>query len=261
MKLYQPEELNELGERENNEDSIYPLFPDENDTVFLVCDGVGGQAKGEIASKLICEHFPEYIGQKNYKIENASILEKGLKNVEEKLQDYTKTNTDALHMASTLTILCLSKEENKALLGWVGDSRIYHVRDGKILFKTKDHSEVQYLIDSGEISEEEAKTHPRRNVITRAVNGKSHTRIDCHTIEDIMENDFFLLCSDGILENLDNEKIEKWFKANVAPKTLKNKILENAVERTKDNYSMYLIKIKETHKTIVSKRKWIKWPF
>ena len=76
-----------------------------------------------------------------------------------------------------------------------------------------------------------------------------------------MENDFFLLCSDGILENLDNEKIEKWFKANVAPKTLKNKILENAVERTKDNYSMYLIKIKETHKTIVSKRKWIKWPF
>ena len=249
MKLFQPEYLNELGERANNEDAIYPLFPDENDVVFLVCDGVGGQAKGEIASKLICEHFPVYLKGTKDNTEDEVILEKGLKYVEEKLQDYTEKNPNALHMGSTLTIMYLSKKENSAILGWVGDSRIYHIRDGEILFQTKDHSHVQSLLEMGEITEEEAKTHPKRNVITRAVNGRTHTRIATHKINDILENDFFLLCSDGILENLDNEKIKKWFKAGVQSETLKNQILENAKGRTKDNYSMYLIKIKKINKS------------
>lgn len=256
MKLFKPEYLNELGERENNEDAIFPISPDMSDTIFLVCDGVGGQAKGEIASKLICEYFPEYINQMNTEVEDVSILEKGLMYIEEKLQDYTKKNPDALDMASTLTIMCLSRKKNKALLGWVGDSRIYHIRDGKIFFQTKDHSQVQNLIDMGEISEDEAKIHPRRNVITRSVNGKANTRIDYQVVEGILENDFFLLCSDGILENLDNEKIEKWFKANEEPKVLKNRILKNSKGRTKDNYSMYLIKIKEINKSVIKNKKW-----
>ena len=256
MILFQPEYLNELGDRDRNEDSIFPIFPQKNNTVFLVCDGVGGQAKGEIASKLICEHFPVFLDKKKNEIEDVCIFEKGLKYVEKKLQDYTKKNPDAHNMASTLTIMCLSKKENKAALGWVGDSRIYHVRDGKILFQTKDHSEVQNLLEMGEISESEAKIHHRRNVITRAVNGKTSTRIDYHKSDSILENDFFLLCSDGIMENLDNEKIENWFKADVQPETLKNQILENAKGKTKDNYSMLLIKIKENNKSLSTGKNW-----
>lgn len=256
MKLFQPEYLNELGERMNNEDAVFPASPTKNDIVFLVCDGVGGQAKGEMASKLICEHFPIYLEAVNGDVGDEIILEKGLKYVEKKLQDYVLENPDSKDMASTLTIICFSKKENSAVLGWVGDSRIYHVRDGEVLFQTKDHSQVQHLLEMGEISEKEAEVHPKKNIITRAVNGRNHSRIATGKINDIVENDFFLLCSDGILENLNNEKIKKWFKVSADPETIKNQILENAKEKTKDNYSMYLIKIQETNIKRVKNKKW-----
>lgn len=248
MKLYQPEYLNKLGGRTNNEDAVYPVPPTENDTVFLVCDGVGGQAKGEVASKLICKHFPIYLNALSGNVDDEVVLEKGLRYVEEKLQDYAKKNPDSQDMASTLTILYRSEKENIALLGWVGDSRIYHIRNGEILFQTKDHSHVQNLLEMGEISEEEAKIHPKKNIITRAVNSRTHTRIATYRIDDIIENDFFLMCSDGILENLDNEIIKEWFKIETHPETIKNQIQVNAKGKTKDNYSMYLIKIKATNK-------------
>ncbi|QLG45064.1 PP2C family protein-serine/threonine phosphatase [Costertonia aggregata] len=248
MKLFQPEYLNELGERTNNEDAVYPVSPNKNDTVFLVCDGVGGQAKGAVASKLICEHFPVYLKKASNNVEDDKLLEKGLRYVEEQLRHYANNNPDSLQMASTLTIICFSKKGNSATLGWVGDSRIYHIRNGGILFQTKDHSHVQSLLEMGEISEEEAKTHPKKNVITRAVNGKTQTRIATCKIDDIVENDFFLLCSDGILENLDNEKINIWFRTNAEPITIRNQIQKSAKGKTKDNYSMYLIKIKESNK-------------
>ncbi len=255
MKIFKPVFLNELGERDNNEDAIYPYFPEKDDSLFLVCDGVGGQAKGEVASKLICKYFPVFLNDKK-KITDINILEEGLRYVEKKLENYVEKHIDSVNMASTLTILCLSKSENSAILGWIGDSRIYHIRDGEILFQTKDHSEVQNLIEMGEISEEEAKIHPRRNVITRAVNGKIPARIDLKKIEGILVNDFFLLCSDGILENLDNEKIEEWFKTNIDVETIKNKISENAVGRTLDNYSMQLIKVKKLEKKLKQRKNW-----
>lgn len=248
MKLFSPERLNEQGSRNNNEDAVFPFSPTKNDTVFLVCDGVGGQANGEVASKLICEHFPIYLKEVSTNAMNEIILEKGLRYVEEKLQDHITYDPDSKDMASTLTILYLLKKENSALLGWVGDSRIYHIRNGEILFQTKDHSYVQNLIEVGEISEDEAKIHPKKNVITRAVNGRTTTRITTNKVDDILENDFFLLCSDGILENLNNEKIKEWFKMHIEPETIKNQILENAKGKTKDNYSMYLVKIKEVNK-------------
>jgi len=258
MKLFLPEYLNEIGGRANNEDAIFPSSPQKSDAVFLVCDGVGGQAKGEIASKLICEHFPNYLKNKIGSFKYKSTLEKGLRYVEEKLRKYIEKNPDAQDMASTLTILYVLEQENSAILGWVGDSRIYHIRDGKILYQTRDHSHVQDLVDMGEISIEEAKVHPKRNVITRAVSGKVYSRISSHRIQDVLENDFFLLCTDGILEHLDNERIAQWFKSDISAETIKNQILENAKGKTKDNYSMYLIKIKEVSnkKSVDKKRFW-----
>lgn len=256
MKIFKPVTLNELGERKNNEDTIYPNFPEKDSTVFLVCDGVGGQAKGEIASQLICKHFPVFIYKNKNNFIDKEKLEEGLRYVEKKLIDYVEENPNAVNMASTLTVMCLLKNQNKVVFGWVGDSRIYHIRDGRVQYKTKDHSEVQNLLDMGEITEEEAKIHPRKNVITRAVNGKVPARIDYHVITDILANDFFLLCSDGVLENLDEKKIKQWFKINEDLEAIKAHILENANGRTKDNYSMQLIKIKELETTKKPKKKW-----
>lgn len=246
MKLYVPVHCHELGQRTNNEDAIYPKEASENTRLFMVCDGVGGQAKGEVASSLVCKGFSKYLNENPMEdIEDGTYLTLALQSVEQQMGDYLEKHPEAMGMASTLTLLMISDKEEKALIGWVGDSRVYHIRDGEVLFQTKDHSVVQSMVDMGEISEEEALTHPKRNIITRAVNGVNPTRIDQKVIADIKVNDFFLLCTDGILEHLDEERITLWFRDKVSVQGIKSEIMENAKDGTKDNYSMYIIKIKD----------------
>lgn len=250
MEIYLPVGLNEIGKRSNNEDCIFPSNPSIDDKLFIVCDGVGGQAKGEIASKLVCEFFPKYFLENPKYSNKNSYLENGLRFVEERLKDYIELDPDAVQMATTLTLVHLL--DNKVLVGWVGDSRVYHIRNGKILFRTKDHSEVQSLIDMGEISEKEAETHPRKNIITRAISGNDGTRIDQIIIDDLEPNDYFLLCTDGILENLNKSKIKKWFTKHNHPEKIKSAILKDAFGNTKDNFSMHIVKIK----TVDSEKKY-----
>ncbi|MCB0459944.1 MAG: serine/threonine-protein phosphatase [Flavobacteriaceae bacterium] len=244
MKIYPPVCLNERGNRSNNEDTVFPEQPLEKDSLFMVCDGVGGQDRGEVASQLVCTYFSEYFSKNQQEIDENHKLGSGLQYVENKLKDYVGSKPECSEMASTLVLVYLLRKENKALIGWVGDSRVYHIRNGKILFQTKDHSEVQSLLDMGEITEKEVENHPRKNVITRAINGRNPTRIDQKIIEDIKPDDFFLVCSDGILENLDKERIHEWFFKENQPEEIKSLVLHNALNKTKDNFSMYLIKVK-----------------
>ncbi|WP_422103808.1 PP2C family protein-serine/threonine phosphatase [Winogradskyella sp.] len=132
--MYAPVYLNEIGQRENNEDSIYPKNPSLHDRLFIVCDGVGGRSKGEIASALVCEKFAEYINQYDKDHVSKAYFESGLKYVEEKMEDHTKENVEAFKMATTLTLLYFSTDYKAAYLIWIGDSRIYHIRNGEILF-------------------------------------------------------------------------------------------------------------------------------
>lgn len=247
MKIVTPVYINEIGNRNNNEDSIYPEESTAKDALFLVCDGVGGHEKGEVASSLVCKHMAEFINKKDADVEEVDFLAKALKHTEKKLVEYISADPGLKGMASTLTLIKLLYKKEQALVGWVGDSRVYHLRNGEILFQTKDHSEVQNLLDMGEITQEEAENYPRKNVITRAVSGVRPTRIDHKVIEDIRKDDFFLLCTDGILETLDEDKIRHWFTSESTAEEVKAKILKNASGKTQDNYSMYLIKIKETN--------------
>lgn len=244
MKISYPQALNEMGGRKNNEDSIFPALgkSDSNCRLFLVCDGVGGQDKGEVASQIICKAFPAYIEkQRRNDLQVEPLLLEALKYAEDQINIYIDSHTNSDGMASTVTVLYLSDEG--VALGWVGDSRIYHVRDGQILFRTKDHSLVQSLVDMGEITEEEAKNHPRKNVIERAVSGRVPARMDTHVISDVREGDFFLLCTDGVLETLDDQLIMEWMLADQDAETIKNKILLNASGKTRDNFSMYLVQV------------------
>ncbi|HSI70845.1 MAG TPA: protein phosphatase 2C domain-containing protein, partial [Gillisia sp.] len=189
-------------------------------------------------------YFAEYIHQNKLNADPKKFFGSALVYAEEKMEDHIKEHPECSKMATTLTLLFFPPDFSIAHLIWVGDSRIYHIRDRRVLFQTKDHSEVQSMVDMGEISQEEARTHPRKNIIARAISGSSHpTRIDYKQIEDIHSNDFFLLCTDGLLETLDKNKIEKWFKKEFSPEQIKKEILENAMGNTRDNYTMYLIKI------------------
>lgn len=244
LKINPPASFSEIGERSNNEDAVHPKEATTSTRLFMVCDGVGGQQKGEVASALVCKGFAEYLREHNLNSDPKDFFDSALTFVEEKMEDHIRAHPECARMATTLTLLFFSPDFSIAHLVWVGDSRIYHIRDGKILFQTKDHSEVQGLVEMGEISQEEAKTHPRRNIITRAITGSSApTRIDYNQIEELNSGDFFLLCSDGLLENLNEAKIKKWFKKELEPQEIKKKLLENAAGRTRDNYTMYLIKM------------------
>lgn len=244
LTLFQPEYLHETGGRSHNEDTVLPVNPGPEDQLYMVCDGVGGQNKGEVASALVCDYFSRYFRENPDGVVHKRSFELALSFTETHMQHYLQKHPDCEGMATTLALLYLSKDGSGAHLFWVGDSRVYHIRNGEILFHTKDHSQVQNLLDMGEIGPEEVQHHPKKNVILRAINGVSPARPDYQKLKDIRTNDFFMLCSDGILERLSHDQIATWFTKDAGPTVLRQRVLENAVGQTRDNFSMYLIKIK-----------------
>ena len=237
-------QLNEKGSRQNNEDAIYPVYGGEvhpYQRLFLVCDGVGGQEKGEVASGLLTKHFSWYLKVPG----NPESLEAALRHAEAEMQETLQAKPETKGMATTLTAVYFDKAHRTAEIAWVGDSRVYHIRNGEILYKTKDHSEVQSLIDMGEISEEEARTHPKRNVITRAINGSTPARLDRHKITNIALGDYFLLCTDGLLETLKEKDFPSIFKHEEGPIAIRKALLQKAEGQTKDNFSMYLLQVNQ----------------
>ncbi|WP_394747144.1 PP2C family protein-serine/threonine phosphatase [Spongiimicrobium salis] len=245
ITIHQPAYIHEKGRRPNNEDVIFPRVPSDGDRLFMVCDGVGGQDKGEVAAEIVCTAFSTYMNQNPEGSINKSFLESGLRFVELQMKNHVQQYPTTGNMASTMTLLYFSNTGNTLHLAWVGDSRIYHIRRGCILYRTKDHSQVQSLMDMGEITEEEAKQHPKKNVLLRAVNGHTPTRMDYKVITNIVSNDFLMLCSDGILETLTESQIQQWFLSHYTTKEIRKYIWENAAGRTRDNFSMILLKVKD----------------
>ncbi|MFK7903735.1 MAG: PP2C family serine/threonine-protein phosphatase [Chitinophagales bacterium] len=249
FRIYEPVFLHEVGKRKNNEDMIYPFGESatKEDRLFIVCDGVGGANKGEMASLMICELFQVYFQDNDLQHIVKSDLEDALRFVEAKLLEYTKEHEECAGMASTLTLLHFNDEQNIATLAWVGDSRIYHIRAGKILYETEDHSLVNELVKRGEITAEEAKVHPQRNVILRAISGSDNpSQISVHHITNIEAGDFFMLCSDGILESVDERILVTLLpKKDVNLQKVNAKIKELCAQYSSDNHSMYLLQIDE----------------
>ena len=237
-------QLNEKGKRQNNEDAIYPAYgspvhPEQR--LFMVCDGVGGQKKGEVASGLLTKFFSEHLET----LDQPVSMQAALSHAELKMRLEMLTRPETKGMASTLTAIYFDKSFRSARIAWVGDSRVYHIRAGRILFKTKDHSEVQSLMDMGEITEVEAQTHPKRNIITRAINGHTPAKIDQHKIINITLGDFFLLCTDGLLETLKETEFPAIFKSGSDPMAIRKELLQKAEGLTKDNFSMYLLQVNQ----------------
>lgn len=250
--------FSKTGKRANNEDSVYPFLEGDTRTenlkakiplignLYLVCDGVGGANKGEIASQLICTNFPLYFSNNPPASSplTAAYLQKGLEWVENAMDLFIQNNPETKGMASTLTLLYF--DAAGANIAWAGDSRVYHYRDGQLLYQTQDHSLVNELIKSGEITSEEAEKHPQKNVILRAVQGgSSPTRIEYHFIpwEEIQKGDEFLLCSDGVTETWIQDALNALFQDNLNQDT-RVKHMEMACQvQSRDNYSAYLIQI------------------
>lgn len=249
IKIYQPLAIHELGKRANQEDSIYPIEgkATENDRLFLLCDGMGGHEHGEVASQSICKSLSSFLLQHAVASEGLEdkLLSDALAYAYEEL-DKLAIVGDSRQMGTTLTLLYF--HSNGCTAAHIGDSRIYHLRPSShtILYKSRDHSLVYDLYQAGELTYEEMKAFPQKNVITRAMiaGDRNHPKPDVIHISDIQPGDYFYICSDGMLEQMEDEELLDVFVANVRDEE-KRQMLISETSDNKDNHSAYIVHIKE----------------
>jgi protein phosphatase len=144
-------------------------------------------------------------------------------------------------MATTLTLLHLHPQG--ATIAHIGDSRVYQIRDGQIVFKTHDHSWVNELVSQGVITPEQAQNHPQRNVIARAIQADKPAKIEVRLSTDLQPKDYFLMCSDGILESCAEESLLLLMQQDRPNEEKIKMIQERCRLHSKDNFSCYLIQI------------------
>ena len=249
IKIYQPLAIHELGKRANQEDSIYPIEgkATEKDRLFLLCDGMGGHEHGEVASQSICKSLSSFLLQHAVASKGLEdkLLSDALAYAYEEL-DKLAIAGDTRQMGTTLTLLYF--HGNGCTAAHIGDSRIYHLRPSShtILYKSRDHSLVYDLYQAGELTYEEMKTFPQKNVITRAMiaGDRNHPKPDVIHISDIQPGDYFYICSDGMLEQMEDEELLDVFVANVRDEE-KRQMLISGTSDNKDNHSAYIVHIKE----------------
>lgn len=248
FNLRKPLGYSHIGRKDQQEDAVWPLFSEvtAEQRCFVLCDGVGGSEHGEVASqnssRLIGEHLSSVIKKKGV-VENSDV-QTAVEKAYELLERIDKDGSDErCSMATTLTCVCL--HENGVLAAHMGDSRIYLVRPGVgILYRTADHSLVQALLQAGEITAEEAKTFPRKNVITKAIQPHtSHLTAEVHNLTDIKSGDYIFLCCDGVLENLTDERLTEVLSMSCSDTEKLSLIEAESIDKTRDNYTAYLIPI------------------
>ena len=208
--------------------------------LLAVADGMGGHAKGEEASKIALNAIakaviPDLLNNTSF----TKILEKGIQNANQDILDYTAENPEASGMGTTS--VCAVVKDNQIHLANVGDSRAYRVSDDEICRVTKDHSYVQALIDEGDITEEQAREHPRKNEITRAVGIMPSIEVD--TMKLTLDSDeSLLLCCDGVIAHLSDDDIHKIIRDSPDPQTACKEIVDLANERGgSDNISLIIL--------------------
>ncbi len=239
-----PYAASEKGGRANNEDFIYPIPEsiDENQQLFIVCDGVGGAQKGEIASAMACELIQTYLASFATGEIDAEIINKAVQYTQVHFNEYIKDNPSAAGMATTLAMVYLGARG--VTVAHIGDSRVYQFRKGKIMFQTEDHSLVNSLYRLNAIKKEEMRTHAQRNVILKAIQGGSNpVEADVTLLTDIEDGDIFFICSDGLLEQFNDEELASLFDGSLSSENCKDVLIEKCNGKTKDNYSFYIIPI------------------
>ena len=197
--------------RDMNQDNFYAAQETDKIKLFILADGMGGYKGGEIASSVavysaqnyICNNFEEIAKDKETilklitdSIEYANLM----------VYERSKETEELKDMGTTLDV-CLIYN-NKAFIGHVGDSRIYRIRKNFMRRLTKDHSYVEQLVEDGKITKEEADTHPKKNMLVKAIGCNSLVEPDV-TCKAFLQDDILLMCSDGLTNMLKDQEIYK----------------------------------------------------
>ena len=213
--------------------------------IFIVADGMGGHAAGEVASEMAVRLISRDLGAVRGlpDEEVAERMRQSIRGANAAIYERTLTEHDKRGMGTTATALVLLP--NRFLLGHVGDSRAYRLRDGQFEQLTKDHSYVQEQVDAGLLTPEQARVHPYSNVITRCVGANQDVIPDTYS-GDLRAGDVVLLASDGLTGMLEDEHIHKILEAPGGPQDWVDAMINDANRRGGlDNITTIVVKIDE----------------
>ncbi|MHB8837806.1 MAG: Stp1/IreP family PP2C-type Ser/Thr phosphatase [Gemmatimonadaceae bacterium] len=212
--------------RSGNEDSFF-AEADSRRGVFMVADGMGGHAAGEVASEMAVQIVARSLLQLEsvMQADAAERTAQSLRDANRAIYDRMLAETDKQGMGTTASVLVLS--DGHYLIGQIGDSRIYMLRDGALTQLTKDHSYVQEQVDAGLLTPEQARYHPYSNVITRCVGASEGVEPDLYAGE-ARPGDVFLVASDGLTGMVDDRRLQQILLARSGPGRIVDTLISEA---------------------------------
>ena len=227
--------LTDVGvKRQNNEDAI--SLPSENDGIklFILADGMGGAKAGEKASQLAIETIRDYVRLNFIKIERTKeeieeVIRKAMVEANKKVFELSMEYKEYNGMGTTVVVVLIYR--GTLYIGHIGDSRVYRLRQSVLRQLTKDHSYVQELLRQGTITIEEAKNHPQKNVLLKALGCDRDIMPDVIT-KGFVKGDVILLCSDGLTNMVDDKRIYEIIMKNTSDLKVACKML---IDTANDN--------------------------
>jgi serine/threonine protein phosphatase PrpC len=230
--------------RTGNEDN-FVVDANGDRGVFMVADGMGGHAAGEVASEMAVQIVVRELKEvKGIGGTATKALGNALRNANRAIHDRTITEVDKQGMGTTASVLMLA--DSRYLIGQVGDSRIYLLRDGNLQQVTKDHSYVQEQVDLGNLTPEQARYHPYSNVITRCVGASPDVDPDLYAGEAKV-GDVYLVASDGLTGMVDDRRLAQLLMSRAEPERKVQSLIAEANGRGGlDNITAIVIQVDET---------------
>lgn len=240
MKAYY---LTDAGKvRDHNEDSLIIVKNNDNDILLAVSDGMGGHSAGEVASSITINYLGKHFRETFMNMSKNDAVEwirNSASEINTLIFQHEKTHPESKGMGATLVLALVTAEY--ILFGNIGDSSGFVVKEERLHKVTYDHTLVNLLVSAGELSQEEAKEHPKKNVLMKALGANDPIEIDIFDCD--MDIDAILLCSDGLTNMLETEQIEKVLNSELSiDEKLQKLILKSNNRGGTDNMSVAYLK-------------------
>lgn len=194
--------------RDHNEDSVTILKNANKEYLMIVADGMGGHRAGEVASSMVVTHIGkrfQELSSVGSKIDAINWMKDNISEINKSILDYTEENPESTGMGTTVVMALLTNDY--LIFGNIGDSSGFVLKNGKLHKVTHDHTLVNLLVQAGDLTEEEAKYHPKKNVLMKALGATTNVDLDIFDVDTKVDG--ILLSSDGLTNMLSKEQIEK----------------------------------------------------
>ena len=231
--------------RSHNEDSVIIVRNIDDDYLLAVADGMGGHSCGEVASSIAISYLGKHFQESFKKMskEDAILwMRDAVQEINTRIFNHEREHSESTGMGTTLVMAISTKDY--VLFGNIGDSSGFAMKDSKLHKITYDHTLVNLLVTAGELTEEEAKDHPKKNVLMKALGANNPIEIDVFDCDNDISD--ILLCSDGLTNMLDIENIERVILSDYTVEDKVLRLMKKAINRGgTDNISIAYLERKE----------------